>query len=40
MQPNLDRKATLMYEEDPYGFKSETSYIFEYLLPGVFNGSA
>jgi hypothetical protein len=39
-QHNLDRKATLIYEEAHYGFKSETSYIFEYLLLEVFKGSA
>jgi hypothetical protein len=37
---NLDRKATLTYEEDRYNSKLEVSYIFEYLLLEVFNVSA
>jgi hypothetical protein len=28
-----------IYEEDHYSFESETSYIFEYLLPEVFKDS-
>jgi hypothetical protein len=37
---NLDKRATLTSEEDRYNSKSETSSIFEYLLPEVFKGSA
>jgi hypothetical protein len=38
--PTLDKRVTLTYEEDRYNSRLETSYIFEYPLLEVFNGSA